>query len=227
VGKGASPGRKSRLRFVECDAALPMRSHLSIYCVGNGKRRRCPPYGFPIEAAMDVRHISPGRNPPKDLHAVIEIPLGGVPVKYEIDKATGALFVDRFLHTAMFYPGNYGFIPQTLSADGDPCDVLVVTQVAVVPGAVIRCRPVGALVMEDEAGLDEKVLAVPVDDLHPFYRGIKSYRDLPAIMCEQIAHFFQHYKDLEKGKWVTIVRWLDAEAAEQLVMDAIARGASG
>jgi inorganic pyrophosphatase len=176
---------------------------------------------------MDVRYISPGRNPPKDLHAVIEIPLGGVPVKYEIDKATGALFVDRFLHTAMFYPGNYGFIPQTLSADGDPCDVLVVTQVAVVPGAVIRCRPVGALVMEDEAGLDEKVLAVPVDDLHPFYTGIKSYRDLPAIMCEQVAHFFQHYKDLEKGKWVTIVRWLDAEAAEQLVMDAISRGAGG
>ncbi len=172
---------------------------------------------------MDVRHISPGRNPPQDLHAVIEIPLGGVPVKYEIDKATGALFVDRFLHTAMFYPGNYGFIPQTLSADGDPCDVLVVTQVAVVPGAVIRCRPVGALVMEDEAGLDEKVLAVPVDDLHPFYTGIKSYRDLPAIMCEQVAHFFQHYKDLEKGKWVTVVRWLDTEAAEQLVMEAIAR----
>jgi inorganic pyrophosphatase len=172
---------------------------------------------------MDVRHISPGRNPPQDLHAVIEIPLGGVPVKYEIDKATGALFVDRFLHTAMFYPGNYGFIPQTLSADGDPCDVLVVTQVAVVPGAVIRCRPVGALVMEDEAGLDEKVLAVPVDDLHPFYTGIKSYRDLPAIMCEQVAHFFQLYKDLEKGKWVTVVRWLDTEAAEQLVMEAIAR----
>ena len=172
---------------------------------------------------MDVRHISPGRNPPQDLHAVIEIPLGGVPVKYEIDKATGAVFVDRFLHTAMFYPGNYGFIPQTLSADGDPCDVLVVTQVAVVPGAVIRCRPVGALVMEDEAGLDEKVLAVPVDDLHPFYTGIKSYRDLPAIMCEQVAHFFQHYKDLEKGKWVTVVRWLDTEAAEQLVMEAIAR----
>jgi inorganic pyrophosphatase len=174
---------------------------------------------------MDVRQISPGRNPPKDLHAVIEIPLGGVPVKYEIDKASGALFVDRFLHTAMFYPGNYGFIPQTLSADGDPCDILVVTQIAVVPGAVIRCRPVGALVMEDEAGMDEKVLAVPVDDLYPFYTGIKSYRDLPAIMCDQVAHFFQHYKDLEKGKWVTIVRWLDADAAEELVMEAIARGA--
>jgi inorganic pyrophosphatase len=176
---------------------------------------------------MDVRHIPPGRDPPKDLHAVIEIPLGGVPVKYEIDKASGALFVDRFLHTAMFYPGNYGFIPQTLSADGDPCDVLVMTQVAVVPGAIIRCRPVGALVMEDEAGMDEKVLAVPVDDLHPFYTGIRSYRDLPPLMCDQVAHFFQHYKDLEKGKWVTIVRWLDAEAAEQLVMEAISRGARG
>ena len=112
---------------------------------------------------MDIKHITTGTNPPKDMHAVIEIPLGGVPVKYEIDKASGALFVDRFLHTAMFYPGNYGFIPHTLSADGDPCDILVVTQVPVVPGAVIRCRPVGALMMEDEAGGDEKIIAVPVD----------------------------------------------------------------
>ena len=128
---------------------------------------------------MDIKHISAGTNPPKDIHAVIEIPLGGVPVKYEIDKTSGALFVDRFLHTAMFYPGNYGFIPHTLSADGDPCDVLVVSQVPVVPGAVIRCRPVGALVMEDEAGGDEKILAVPVDALHPFYKGVHSYQDLP------------------------------------------------
>jgi inorganic pyrophosphatase len=175
------------------------------------------------EIEMDVRLISAGRKPPKDLHAVIEIPLGGVPVKYEMDKDSGALFVDRFLHTAMFYPGNYGFIPQTLSLDGDPCDVLVVTQIPVVPGAVIRCRPVGALVMEDEAGSDEKVIAVPVDDLHPFYTGIRSYRDLPPIMCEQIAHFFRHYKDLEKGKWVSIIDWLDAEPAEQLVLQAIQR----
>ncbi len=172
---------------------------------------------------MDLKLISSGENPPKDIHVVIEIPLGGVPVKYEIDKASGALFVDRFLHTAMFYPGNYGFIPQTLSADGDPCDVLVVSQVPVVPGAVIRCRPVGALVMEDEAGGDEKILAVPVDKLHPFYTGIRSYRDLPVIMTEQIAHFFQHYKDLEKGKWVSIVKWLDADGAERLVLEAIAR----
>jgi len=172
---------------------------------------------------MDLRQISAGKEPPKDLHAVIEIPLGGVPVKYEMDKQSGALFVDRFLHTAMFYPGNYGFIPHTLSLDGDPCDILVVTQVPVVPGAVIRCRPVGALIMEDEAGSDEKIIAVPVDRLHPFYTGIRSYRDLPTIMCDQIAHFFQHYKDLEKGKWVSITKWLDAEPAEQVVMDAIAR----
>ena len=172
---------------------------------------------------MDLRMISAGKEPPKDLHAVIEIPLGGVPVKYEMDKESGALFVDRFLHTAMFYPGNYGFIPHTLSLDGDPCDILVVTQVPVVPGAVIRCRPVGALIMEDEAGSDEKIIAVPVDRLHPFYTGVRSYRDLPTIMCDQIAHFFQHYKDLEKGKWVSITNWLDAEPAEQIVMDAIAR----
>ena len=172
---------------------------------------------------MDLRMISAGQEPPRDLHAVIEIPLGGVPVKYEMDKASGALFVDRFLHTAMFYPGNYGFIPHTLSLDGDPCDILVVTQVPVVPGAVIRCRPVGALIMEDEAGGDEKIIAVPVDRLHPFYTGVHSYRDLPSIMCDQIAHFFQHYKDLEKGKWVSITNWLDTEPAERIVMEAIAR----
>ncbi|HEX2538449.1 MAG TPA: inorganic diphosphatase [Pseudolabrys sp.] len=172
---------------------------------------------------MDLKLIPAGRNPPKDVNAVIEIPLGGVPVKYEFDKQSGALYVDRFLHTAMFYPGNYGFIPHTLSQDGDPCDVIVMAQVPVVPGAVIRCRPVGALLMEDEAGQDEKVLAVPVDALHPFYTGVTSYRDLPAVMLEQIAHFFQHYKDLEKGKWVTIVRWVDTADAERIIMDAIER----
>lgn len=172
---------------------------------------------------MDLKLVSPGRNPPKDIHAVIEIPLGGVPVKYEFDKTSGAIFVDRFLHTATFYPGNYGFIPHTLSEDGDPCDVLVISQVPVVPGAVIRGRPVGALLMEDEAGKDEKILAVPVDALHPFYMGVASYRDLPNVMCEQIAHFFQHYKDLEKGKWVTIVRWIDTAEAEGVVMEALAR----
>lgn len=172
---------------------------------------------------MDIGAISVGPDPPKDIYAVIEIPLGGAPVKYELDKASGALMVDRFLHTAMFYPGNYGFIPRTLSADGDPCDVLVVTQVQVVPGAIVRCRPVGALLMEDEAGRDEKIIAVPVDALAPFYADIRNYRDLPPIMCEQIAHFFQHYKDLEKGKWVTIVKWLDVTGAEKLILEAIAR----
>src|SRR5262245_19736622 len=167
---------------------------------------------------MDIGAISAGPDPPKDIYAVIEIPLGGA-----LDKAPGALMVDRFLHTAMFYPGNYGFIPKTLSADGDPCDVLVVTQVQVVPGAIVRCRPVGALLMEDEAGRDEKIIAVPVDALAPFYRNVRSYRDLLPMMCEQIAHFFQHYKDLEKGKWVTIVKWLDVKAAEKLVLEAIAR----
>ncbi len=172
---------------------------------------------------MNFESIPAGRNPPSDIHAVIEIPQGGVPVKYEFDKASGAIYVDRFLHTAMFYPGNYGFIPQTLSEDGDPCDVLVISQVSVVPGAIIRCRPVGALLMEDEAGNDEKILAVPVDDLHPYYAGVGSYRDLPGVMLEQIAHFFQHYKDLEKGKWVTIVRWVETAEAERIVVEAIER----
>src|SRR5262249_24081744 len=126
---------------------------------------------------MDLDKITTGQNPPKDIHAFIEIPLGGVPVKYELDKGSGALFVDRFLHIAMFYPGNYGFIPHTLALDGDQCDVLVIAPVAVLPGAVIRCRPIGALLMEDQAGPDEKILAVPVDELHPFYHGIRSHHD--------------------------------------------------
>ena len=133
------------------------------------------------------------------------------------------MFVDRFLHTAMFYPGNYGFIPHTLSEGGDPCDILVVSNVAVVPGAVIRCRPVGALLMQDEAGMDEKVLALPVDDLHPFYSNIRNYTDLPSVLIEQIAHFFEHYKELEQGKWVKVLRWLDAGEAQRLVQEAIDR----
>jgi inorganic pyrophosphatase len=172
---------------------------------------------------MDITKISTGRNPPHDLHAVVEIPVGGVPVKYELDKDSGAMFVDRFLHTAMFYPGNYGFIPHTLSEDGDPLDVLVVGSVPVVPGAVIRCRPIGALLMQDEAGGDEKVLAVPVDDLQPFYSNIRNYNDLPAVLIEQIAHFFQHYKDLERGKWMNVKQWIDASAAERLVVTSIDR----
>ena len=172
---------------------------------------------------MDVSQIPAGRNPPRDVYAIIEIPLGGSPVKYELDKKSGAMFVDRFLHTAMYYPGNYGFIPQTLSQDGDPIDIMVIAPVAVSSGAVLRCRPVGALLMEDQAGLDEKIVAVPVDALHPFYSGIASYLDLPEIMREQIGHFFSHYKDLEHGKWMRVGEWVDVPGAEKLIMDAIAR----
>lgn len=172
---------------------------------------------------MDVSKIQVGRAPPHDINVLVEIPQGGNPVKYELDKASGAVFVDRFLHTAMFYPGNYGFVPHTLSEDRDPIDVLIVGQVSVVPGAVVRCRPIGALLMEDEAGLDEKIIAVPVDALHPFYTNVRSYADLPPILCEQIAHFFSHYKDLEPGKWVKIVRWVGPDEAADLILAAIAR----
>lgn len=167
---------------------------------------------------MDINKIPVGKNPPYDFNVIIEIPQGGYPVKYELDKESGALFVDRFLHTSMVYPSNYGFIPHTLSSDGDPCDVMVIGQTPVISGAIIRSRPIGALIMEDESGMDEKILAVPVDDLHPFYSKIQSYKDLPEILCEQIAHFFKHYKDLEKGKWVKIMKWVGPEEAAALIV---------
>lgn len=170
---------------------------------------------------MDLKKIPAGKNPPHDINVVIEIPQGGQPVKYEIDKDSGALFVDRFLSTSMIYPANYGFIPNTLSDDGDPCDVLVLTHLPVAPGCVIRSRPIGALIMEDEAGMDEKILAVPVDKLNPFYSGIKSYKDLPEITRQQISHFFEHYKDLEKGKWVKVADWVDADKAGELIANSI------
>ncbi len=166
---------------------------------------------------MDISKISPGVNPPHDINVIIEIPQGGVPVKYELDKASGVLVVDRFLHTSMSYPANYGFIPNTLCEDGDPCDVLVVTQVPVISGALVRCRPIGALLMEDENGPDEKIIAVPVDELNPYYTGVQSIEDLPLILREQIAHFFRHYKDLEEGKWVKITRWAGPETAKELI----------
>jgi inorganic pyrophosphatase len=172
---------------------------------------------------MDVSKIPPGRNPPIEINVLIEIPQGGVPVKYELDKISGALFVNRFLHTAMYYPANYGFIPNTLSEDGDPCDALALSQVPVTSGAVIRCRPIGALLMEDEHGLDEKILAVPVDDLNPYYDLVESYTDLPPIMRNQIEHFFRHYKDLEKDKWVKGLRWVVREDAYDLIRRAISR----
>ena len=172
---------------------------------------------------MNLDAIRIGENPPTDINVVIEIPLGGNPVKYEVEKKSGAMFVDRFLHTAMYYPSNYGFLPHTLSDDGDPCDVMVVSTVPVVPGAVIRSRPIGVLMMEDEAGQDEKILAVPVDKLHPFYANVASYRQLPPILIEQIGHFFEHYKDLEKGKWAKVVRWGESEEACRLIMEGIER----
>ena len=170
---------------------------------------------------MDLLKIPTGKNPPYDVNVIIEIPAGGAPVKYEIDKESGAMFVDRFLHTAMYYPANYGFIPGTLSKDGDPVDALVLGNIAVVPGAVIRSRPIGVLIMEDEAGMDEKLLMVPVDQLHPYYSEVTSYEELPVILREQIAHFFEHYKDLEKNKWVKVVRWGDAAEAAEIILDAI------
>ena len=172
---------------------------------------------------MNIDAISIGDNPPEDINVIIEVPIGEEPIKYEMNKKAGALFVDRFLYTPMRYPGNYGFVPHTLAEDGDPIDVLIVGPVSVVPGAVVRCRPIGALMMEDEAGPDEKIIAVPVDKLAPFYSGVQSYQDLPPILCDQIAHFFQHYKDLERGKWVNIVRWVGPDGAAELIAAAIAR----
>ncbi len=172
---------------------------------------------------MDISKISIGQNPPWDINVLIEIPYGGDPVKYEFDKESGALIVDRFLHTAMFYPGNYGFIPHTLSEDGDPCDVMVVGRTPVNPGSILRSRPIGALIMEDEAGIDEKIIAVPVNDLHPYHADVKSYKDIPQVMVDQMEHFFTHYKDLEKNKWVKVQGWKSAEDAAELILESIQR----
>lgn len=172
---------------------------------------------------MRIDAVSIGENPPYDVNVIVEVPLGGVPVKYELDKAAGALVVDRFLHTPMHYPCNYGFVPHTLSDDGDPVDMLVAGRSPVVPGAIMRVRPVGVLVMKDEKGEDEKILSVPQDDLSPYYRNVSSYRDLPSILIDQIAHFFEHYKDLEEGKWVEIVRWGGPEEALDYIRRAIER----
>ena len=172
---------------------------------------------------MRIDAIPVGQEPPYDVNVIVEVPLGSMPVKYEMDKASGAMFVDRFLHTSMYYPCNYGFVPHTLSDDGDPIDVLVAGRVPVVPGAVLRTRPVGVLLMKDEKGVDEKILGVPVDDLSPFYENISSYRDLPRVLISQIEHFFDHYKDLEEGKWVEVVRWGGAEEALDMIRASIVR----
>ncbi|MFC3228243.1 inorganic diphosphatase [Marinibaculum pumilum] len=174
---------------------------------------------------MDLTKLSMGRNPPWDFNALIEVPVGGVPVKYEFDKSSGFMVVDRFLHTSMHYPGNYGFIPHTMAADGDPMDVLIYGPVPVVPGAVVRCRPIGALIMEDEAGGDEKILAVPVEALDPFYSAIHSVGDVPEMARRQIEHFFSHYKDLESGKYVRSSGWVGADGAVALIESSIRRAA--
>jgi inorganic pyrophosphatase len=172
---------------------------------------------------MSFERVPTGHDVPNDFNVIIEIPMHAPPVKYEIDKASGAMFVDRFLSTAMFYPCNYGYVPHTLSGDGDPVDVLVVTPVPLISGAVVRCRPVGMLRMEDEAGDDTKVLAVPIERLTGVYRDIESPRDLPEPTLAQIAHFFEHYKDLERGKWVKVRGWVGAEEAKQEILDGVAR----
>jgi inorganic pyrophosphatase len=172
---------------------------------------------------MRIDAIAVGNNPPEDVNVIIEVPIGGEPVKYEMDKAAGTLVVDRFLHTPMRYPGNYGFIPHTLSEDGDPIDVLVANTRPIVPGAVINVRPIGVLKMVDDAGGDEKVLAVPVPKLTKRYQHVMNYTDLPRITVEQVEHFFSHYKDLEPGKWVRMDGWGDAAEAKRLILEAIAR----
>ena len=170
---------------------------------------------------MRIDAIPLGANPPHDVNVIIEIPIGGEPIKYELDKTSGALFVDRFLYTAMRYPGNYGFIPHTLADDGDPIDVLVANTRALVPGTVISARPVGVLIMSDEAGQDEKIIAVPSRGLTRNYDHVDEYTDLPQIKLDRIAHFFEHYKDLEPDKWAALERWGDAQEARQLIQSAI------
>lgn len=172
---------------------------------------------------MGLLDIKSGRNVPDEINVIIEIPMNGAPVKYEVDKASGALFVDRFMSTAMFYPANYGYIPKTLSEDGDPVDVLVVTPVPLANGVVIPCRPVGMLKMIDEAGPDAKLLAVPTTKLTKMYENIHTYTDLPRHLLLSLEHFFEHYKDLEDGKWVKLDGWDGIEGAKKEILSSIER----
>ena len=172
---------------------------------------------------MNLDAIAVGRNPPEEVNVIVEVPVGGEPVKYEMDKASGAMVVDRFLYTAMRYPGNYGFIPETRSGDNDPCDVLIANQRGIIPGAIVAVRPVGVLRMQDEAGIDEKIIAVPATRLTRRYEDIHNYTDLPQITIQQVQHFFEHYKDLESSKWVKVLGWGDAAEAREMIVAAIER----
>ena len=172
---------------------------------------------------MGVGQVGPGDKAPDEINVVVEIPATGVPIKYELDKATGAMFVDRFMATSMYYPCNYGYVPRTLSLDGDPVDVLVITPFPLISGSVVRCRPVTALDMEDEAGPDTKILAVPTDKLTSHYSHVKTADDISRELRASIRHFFEHYKDLEPGKWVKVKGWTSLEVARQEIIDSIKR----
>ena len=172
---------------------------------------------------MSLDRVPVGRDIPNDFNVIIEIPAHADPVKYEVDKESGAIFVDRFMGTAMHYPCNYGYINNTIAGDGDPVDVLVVTPFGLPPGVVVRCRAIGMLAMEDEGGQDAKLLAVPVPKLIQTYNDVKTYEDVPQILRDQITHFFEHYKDLEKGKWVKVLGWQGIEAAHKEIMEGVAR----
>jgi inorganic pyrophosphatase len=175
------------------------------------------------DTAMSLNKVSSGRNLPDDFNVIIEIPAHGEPIKYEVDKESGAMFVDRFMSTAMHYPCNYGYIPHTLSEDGDPVDVLVITPIPLITGVVVRCRPIGMLKMTDEAGIDAKLLAVPVDKLCSLYSNVNKPDDVQPWLLEQISHFFEHYKDLEKGKWVKVEGWVGMDDARAEILAGVER----
>jgi inorganic pyrophosphatase len=170
---------------------------------------------------MSLNNVTAGRDVPNDFNVIIEIPMNADPVKYEVDKESGAIFVDRFMGTAMHYPCNYGYVPNTIADDGDPCDVLVITPFALIPGVVVRCRALGVLKMTDEAGGDSKILAVPVEKLLPLYSSLQTVEDVPELTLRQIQHFFEHYKDLEKGKWVKVEGWEGPDSAKQEILNGV------
>ncbi len=218
---GAPPGNRRASPATQLNSLQKTRQDVA-KCKSRARAALDCPERAASKGWMDLTKVSPGLQPPTDINVVVEVPLGGEPIKYEIDKASGAMVVDRFLYTAMRYPCNYGFMPGTLAADGDPVDVMVVGSRPLVPGAIVSARPVGVLLMEDEAGIDEKILAVPSKRLTAYYDKIVEYTDLPDILIERIQHFFNHYKDMEPDKWVKIVGWRDAETARELIMKGLA-----